>query len=116
MRESIHLHRDFLCTERADQVEVRQCDYVYWPFRLFSSQTQSFQEFYFSGWRSSEAVIGYLVACGARMSIDKHTDRQTDQVLYACELKVNNCWHQHSSGSLFSWLVKVTRVKRSTLK
>ena len=71
-------------TEQADQVEVRQGDYAYWLFRLLSRHTsrmQSFQEnrlFNFHAFVVLKPLIsgiGCIVACGARISIDTHTDR-----------------------------------------
>ena len=61
---------------------------VCWLFRLFSrhiSGTQSFQEnrlFYFHAFVALKllvSLIGRLVACTARISVDRQTDKQTDR-------------------------------------
>ena len=61
---------------------------VCWLFRLFSrhiSGTLSFQEnrlFYFHAFVALKllvSLIGRLVACTARISVDRQTDRQTDK-------------------------------------
>ena len=69
-------------------VEVSQCKFAYWLFRLFSrhiSRTQSFQQNRHINFHALVALkllvslISRLVACSARIVVDRQTDRQTDK-------------------------------------
>ena len=106
LRASIHAIRcDFLSPQGTQSNRIRspQCDYAYWLFRLFSrhiSRTQSFQENrpFLSQARvvlkPLVSLIGRLVACSARISVDTQTqiDRTTSVTLVA-----------HARRGLISW-------------
>ena len=113
----------YVCVHLAAKIKTLKCKHSancaclillidglgYWPFRLFSrhiSRTQSFQEnrpFIFQArvaLKPLVSLIGRLVTCSARISIDRQTDRQTDKPTTviprcACAPRVNNWLCKH---------------------
>ena len=86
MRESIRAIRcDFLSPQGTQSERI--CDFAYWLFRLFSrhiSRTQSFQEnrpFFLARvvLKPLVLLIGRLVACSSRISVDRQAHRETDK-------------------------------------
>ena len=65
-----------------DQVEVSQCNYAYWLFRLFSHRTECFIIIYaLLVLKPFVSLTGRLVACSARIAANRQTDQHTNQVL-----------------------------------
>ena len=78
--------------EKTKNTKVQTLGSAYWPFRLFSwhiSRTQSFQENRLTVFhvrvvlKQLVSLIGHLVACSARISVDTRTDRTTTVILAA---------------------------------